>query len=475
MRLIILFAILAGFVSGSLADEPVPASGPVVPERSAGMRTGDLPVMRKHGVVRALVTVSRTDFFLDKGRPLGLQVELLEHYEKFLNKGKGKYQRRMSVDYIPVTFDQLLPALEQGKGDIAADLLTVTPDREARVSFVSNGAMDVNEILVTAKGVAGVESLEDLSGRTLYILRGSSYGEHLQALNERFKKAGLAPVRIKEADSRLLVEDILELVNAGVVEMTVVDDFSARLWSQVLPNLVLRDTIRINTKGSLGWAVRRDNPELHKSLTAFSRRYRKGTLLGNVLFNRYYKDAQWISNPLSDGERRKLGQFVNLFKKYGERYGFDYLALAAQAYQESGLDNSKRNKSGARGIMQLKPSTAADKNVGISNIHKVENNIHAGTRYLAYLRDRYFSGPDFSAEDRMAFSWAAYNAGPASVIRMRDKAVKMGLDPNQWFQNVEFAALKTVGQEPVRYVANIYKYYTAYRLMEEAMPNRAGL
>ena len=194
-----------------------------------------------------------------------------------------------------------------------------------------------------------------------------------------------------------------------------------------------------------------------------------------MLFKRYYVDTRWVKNPVTERERKKLERFWPLFEKYGRRYGFDEMALAAQAYQESGLDHNKKSHRGAIGVMQLLPSTARDKNVGIPDISSIENNIHAGAKYLAFLRDRYFSSPEISGDDQLAFTWAAYNAGPAKVRRMRSRATKMGLSPNQWFDNVEYAALQMVGQETVRYVANIYKYYVAYTLAEELREKKTGV
>jgi membrane-bound lytic murein transglycosylase MltF len=204
-------------------------------------------------------------------------------------------------------------------------------------------------------------------------------------------------------------------------------------------------------------------------------RVRKGSALGNILYNRYYKNTRWIKNPLVTEDRVKFGNFVALFKKYADQYGFDYLAIAAQAYQESGLDQNKQSHRGAVGVMQLLPSTAADPNVGIPDISDPDNNIHAGVKYLAFLRDRYFSDSAISRIDRFAFSWAAYNAGPARVRKMRVRAEKMGLDPNRWFRNVEHAALEIVGQETVRYVANIYKYYIAYSLAKDLVIEKKNI
>jgi membrane-bound lytic murein transglycosylase MltF len=434
---------------------------PVIPHE---VFRGDLPEMRDRRMIRALVVHSRTDFFLDHGHIRGIQAEYLRGFEKFLNKGIKKEADKVRIRKIPVSFDQLIPMVEAGYGDIAAHFLTITPEREKRVNFATGRRKKVNEIVVAHRDITDVETIKDLAGREVYVLAGSSYHEHLQALSKSLVDQGAEPIRIREADSRLRSEDIMELVNAGVMELTVVDDYRAQLWSKVLPNIHLLEDVRVAEDRSIGWVVRRESPKLQQALENYSKQVRKGTRLGNILIQRYYASTRWISNPADQAERDKLNRLLPLFRKYGEKYGFDELALAAQAYQESGLDHSRKSHSGAVGIMQLLPTTAVDKNVDIPDISKVEDNIHAGAKYLAFLRDRYFSGEEISPFDRIAFSWAAYNAGPAKVRKIRKEAKNMGLDPNFWFNNVEVAAGKLVGTEPVRYVANIHKYYIAYRL-----------
>ena len=432
--------------------------------------TDDLPAMRERRQIRALVTYSRTDFsIMQDGRATGLQVELLNQYEKHLNKGIKREQDRTRIVLIPTTFDRLLPDLEAGRGDIATALLTLTPERQQRVNFASGAAMAVDELVVVHKDVDGIDHVEDLAGRTVHVLRNSSYAEHLRALNQQLAAKGLAPVDIQEADSQLLSEDILEMVSAGILAITVVDDYKARLWAQVLPDIRVLDEVKVQTGTKLGWAVRKNNPLLHKDLSTFARSVKKGTLLGNILFKRYLQNPDRIKNPLADNERSRFREVIEIFSRYADKYDFDVLAVAAQAYQESQLDHSRRSHRGAVGIMQLLPSTAADPNVGITDISSLENNIHAGLKYLAFLRDRYFSDPAITPRNRLAFSWAAYNAGPANARRMRKKAEQMGLDPNVWFGNVEMAAAKVAGQEPVQYVRNILKYYIAYALIRDKL------
>jgi membrane-bound lytic murein transglycosylase MltF len=440
-----------------------------------GIFKGDLAEIRKRKVIRALVTYSRTDFFFHQGGAKGIQVEFLNEYVKFLNKGAGREVDRVHVTYIPVAFNELIPALLAGRGDIAANFLTITPQREKQVSFATGGSWRVRELVVANKSVGELTSIEALSGKSIYVLNSSSYVEHLKQLNKRFIKQGLRPVTIKQADPHLLSEDILEMVNAGAVSITVVDGYIAKLWAKVLPHIRIHEELAVSSENQVGWAVRKKNPELLASLGAFAKKVKQGTLLGNMLFKRYYKDTHWIKNPISKSELERLENLVALFDKYAKRYGFDTWALVGQAYQESGLDNRKKSHRGAVGIMQILPSTAADKNVNIRNVKQLENNIHAAAKYLAFLRERYFSDPAITPENQLAFTWAAYNAGPAKVRKMRAQAGKMGLDPNVWFLNVEQAANKLVGRETVRYVAHVYKYYVAYKLAAEAADSRASV
>jgi membrane-bound lytic murein transglycosylase MltF len=465
MRLVCAALLTSVTAAPAIADDAA-----LIEHLKTSRSTDDLPAMRKRRQIRALVTYSRTDFaIMPDGKATGLQVELLNQYEKRLNKGIKRAENKTQLVLIPTTFAQLLPDLAEGKGDIAAALLTVTPERQRNFAFASGEAMAVDELVVTHHTIDDIHTLEDLAGREVHVLRNSSYAEHLRTLNKRLVAKGLAAIDIREADGELLSEDILEMVNAGILSITVVDDYKARLWAQVLPDIRALNDVKVHSGGTLGWAVRKNNPKLLKDLRGFVKKIKKGTLVGNMLFKRYLQDPRRIKNPLADSERSRFREVVDVFSKYADKYEFDVLAIAAQAYQESKLDHDTRSHRGAVGIMQLLPSTAADPNVGVLDISSLENNIHAGIKYLAFLRDRYFSDPQITANNRLAFSWAAYNAGPANVSKMRRKAGQMGLDPNVWFGNVELAAAKVVGREPVQYVRNILKYYIAYALVRDKL------
>jgi len=453
-----------------VASEEITKESQVLLARAASEFVGDWPEIRERRFVRVLVSYSKTNFFHDGGRPRGFEVEMMQAWEKRLNKGAGTYDR-VRVFFIPTPFERLLDDLVAGKGDIAAAGLTVTPERAAVATFADPYISKVQEVVVTNRSLGTLTGLSDLAGRRVVVRAGGSYFDHLSEINR-----GLAnPIDIVEADPRLVTEDLLEMVNAGAIEATVADHHIAEAWAEVLPEIEIHGRLTVHTSGEIAWAVRRENPELLAELNAFVRDHKKGSLLGNILLKRYFAKSQWIANPLAASERAKLEELIGLFQKYGEQFDLDWLALAAQAYQESGLDQSKESHAGALGVMQLLPSTAADKWVQVTDIHLLENNIHAGAKYLAFLRDRYFDDPEIDPAVRVDFAWAAYNAGPARVRRLRSKAEERGLDPNRWFANVERIAAEEIGRETVDYVANINKYYLAYRLQYEAQQQRQAV
>lgn len=451
------------------ADKPPEPLTQVVEEDIAIKRamqafTDDLTQMRKRRMIRALVSYSKSNYFMDKGVARGFEYELLQEYEKQLNNKTRNTYDKIKLIFIPVPFNELLTALEEGRGDIAAAGLTVTPERQQVASFTAPYIPEVAEVVVRNESAPPMERIQDLAGQEVYVRAGSSYITHLEELNIHFREKNLPPVKIIAAPESLGTEDILEMVHAGVVKMTVTDQHIAQAWAQVLPGIRVEKDIHLHSGGQIAWAVRKENPELLKSLNGFIKSRKKGTLLGNILFKRYYQQSKWINNPLAEKERQKLEALVGLFEKYSDQYGFEWLAIAAQAYQESGFDHSKKSPSGAVGIMQLLPSTAAGDPINIKRVEIIENNVHAGVKYLDFLRKRYFSDPAIAPADQVDFTRAAYNAGPAKINRLRGIAAQRGLDPNRWFYHVERIAAEKIGRETVSYVANINKYYVAYKL-----------
>jgi membrane-bound lytic murein transglycosylase MltF len=377
--------------------------------------TGDFDGMVERHRIRALVAFSKTFYFLDGATQRGASYEVLKEFEKTINKELKKKTVKVEVVFIPVSRDELIPGLVEGRGDIAA----------------------------------------------------ANYYASLVLLNEQLKKAGKSEVKLIPADENLEDEDLLEMVNAGLMLMIVMDSHKAEFWAQIFDKITLNPKVAVRTGGKIAWAFRKDSPKLKKTVNAFVKKNKKGTLMGNIIFKRYLKSTKYVKNSLSDEELAKFKATIDLFQKYSNQYDFDWLMMAALAYQESGLDQSVRSHVGAVGVMQVMPSTASDPNVNIPNIEEIEPNIHAGVKYLHFLHHRYFQDPAVDQLNQWLFTFAAYNAGPARVRRLRKEATEMGLDPNIWFRNVEVVAAKRIGRESVQYVSNIYKYFIAYSLVIE--------
>ncbi|HBH29663.1 MAG TPA: lytic transglycosylase F [Desulfofustis sp.] len=430
--------------------------------------TGDLEEMVEDRIIRVLVPYSRTFFFFDGLQPRGVTFEALEMFDKFVNESFNTGTLRVDMLYIPTTRDQLITKLIEGKGDIAAGNLTISDDRLALVDFSDPLATGIDEILVTSADHGDVTSVFELGGKEIYVRKSSSYYESLEKLNETMRSMGKAEVVIVEADENLEDEDLLEMVNASLIDYTVIDFHKGELWAQVFDNITLHPGVKFRTDGAIGWAFRKDSPQLKGIVNEFMKGHKVGTTMGNILIKRYLMDASYITDEVQTEHLQRFANTIDYFKKYGSQYDFPYLMLAALAYQESQLDHSARSAAGAVGIMQLLPSTAQDENVGIPNIEELDPNIHAGTKYLRFLIDRYFADdPNIDETNQVLFAFAAYNAGPARVARLRKEAAETGLDANRWFRNVELIAAKRIGRETVQYVANIFKYYLAYQTLEK--------
>jgi membrane-bound lytic murein transglycosylase MltF len=424
---------------------------------------GDLDEAAERGVVRALVVPSKTGYFLDGGKERGVTYDLLKTFEKQLNREYGKKHVRIHVVVVPTTRDRLLSDLVAGKGDVAASNLTKTPVRQNVVDFSQPLYRNIDEVLVSSLSAENIGTLEGLSGKTVYIRKSSSFWERLVALNQKWKKEGREPVELLAASEFLEAEDILEMLNADMLDYTFVDNYMADFWSGFFPNIKVYPHIKLSRGGELAWAIRKNSPQFVAALNRFVKKNKKGTLTGNVILNRYFKNRHWVANAGSKRELKKYRDTIGLFQKYGRQYQFDPLLLVALGFQESRLDNRVRSRSGAIGIMQIKRSTAADPRVNIRDIDKPENNIHAGTRYLRFLMDHYFDEPGITELNRYLFTLASYNAGPNKVRQLRKRAQREGLDPNTWFGHVELVAARVIGRETVHYVSNVYKYYLAYK------------
>jgi membrane-bound lytic murein transglycosylase MltF len=456
------------------STHPAAASASKTPPQSAtsGLpvnferNTGDLDAMVKSQNIRALVLYSHSSFFYVNGKPEGIYYEALRDFEQFVNQKLHTGKQHVEVTFIPVRPDQLELYLTEGVGDLIAYPLTVTPEREQKVAFSLPLETGVKQILVTGKNFGPGSSLQDLGGKKVFVNSVTTYYENLEKVNDSLRKQGKPTILIQSTGKNLLDEDLLEMVNAGILPATVTITQRAKLWATVFHDITPQPNIVIADEGNLAWAMRKNNPKLKELVDEWVKTHAAGTSFGNTLIRRYIQSNQWVTNPTSEEEIKKFNQLANFFKTYSSQYGFDYLMVMAQGYQESMLNQAARN-GGAVGIMQVKPSTAAAPPISIPNVTTPENNIHAGVKVLRQIADKYFSDPKIDAQNRLLLTFASYNAGPNRIADLRKQAAAQGLDPNKWFGNVELLVSEKVGQTTVQYVSNIYKYYVAYKLVVE--------
>ena len=435
--------------------------------------TGDFDAMVKRRIIRVLVPHSRTLYYNDKGRERGITAELVRDFEHYINRKYAKEldKRPITVFIIPTTRDRLLPQLVAGGGDIAAGNLTAIEERLKIVDFVApRDRKPVREVVVTGPTAPHVATVEELSGKTVHVNPVSSYYQSVVALNDKLTAAGKPPVKITSVPHELEDEDKLEMLNAGLFDYLVVDEWKAKIWAQVLPKVKVREDLVLRDDAYTGWAIRKNSPQLTVALEDFYKNFVKKQGVVEARIAQFNKHIKQMSNNTESAELMRFEATLDLFEEYGNKYGFDPLMLAAQGYQESRLDQTAKSHVGAIGVMQIMPATGASLKVG--DIRQIEPNIHGGVKYMDQLMTRYFPDARFTEGNRPLFAFASYNAGPGNISRMRKEAAKRGLDPDKWFNNVEVVTAEKLGIETTTYVRNIYKYYAAYKLQEEMLAQR---
>jgi membrane-bound lytic murein transglycosylase MltF len=432
--------------------------------------TGDFDALVKRRSIRVGVTFNRTHYFIDKGQERGVTYEALKQFETDLNADLNTGNLKLHVVLVPMSRNQLYPALVSGKVDMVAAMVTVRPELEKLAAFSDPTRTNVSEVVVTGPGAPPITTVDDLAGQEVFVRKGSVYDESLVRLNGELKMRGKPAVVITVAPDELEDDDVLEMVNAGLVPITIVDDYLAEFWTKVFTGIKVHKDLTVRSGGNLAVAFRKENPRLRAVVNAWLKKHGKGDAFRNTIERRYLDNVKFAKNAAADAERKKLAAVVELFKKYGAQYNVDYLLMAAQGYQESTLDQEVKSPVGAIGVMQVMPATGKELKVG--DITETESNIHAGVKYMRFMMDQYYKDDPMDPLNKGLMTFASYNAGPGRIRQLRAETKKRGLDPNVWFGNVERVASERIGRETVTYVSNIYKYYITYKLLTEQRERR---
>ena len=464
----LLVAALAS-VPAFAADTPAPAADERRLSLAAKPWKGDFDGMFERRVIRIYVPYSRSLYFVDKGKERGIAAYLIREFERSINRKYAKQlgKRPLTAFVVVATRDKLRADLLDGRADVAVGNIKVLDELQKDVDFVAPDETAAStEIVATGPASPAIASIEDLSGKTVHVRKVSSYFLSLTALNERFRKERKPEVKIALLPDALEDEDLLEMLNVGLLQAIVVDDWKAKAWAQLLPKVRVHEDIILRPKTKMGWAIRKHSPKLAAELNAFYAEFAKKQGGGDKLMRVYTAKVKALRNSTAGEDQKRFESLVAVFQKYGKQYNFDPLMLAAQGYQESQLNQSAKSHVGAIGIMQLMPATGSELKVG--DITQAEPNIHGGAKYMDQLMTKYFGDAKFDEQNRTLFAFASYNCGAGNVARMRKEAEKRGLDPNQWFNNVEVVTAEKIGMETTTYVRNIFKYYAAYRLTADA-------
>ena len=425
----------------------------------------DLAEIRSSRTLRVLVNQSRNSSGEVQGQAIGVEYHRLRAFEQYLN-GHARDGQEINLKIIPKAKDQLLAALARGEGDLVApgELLDINTAHKIVTSdpIIS----DVPLWLVGVKGERRFTRLEQLSGRTLALTTGSAAADAVSQVNQKLALHKQPPIKVEWVDPTLAVEDVLEMVQAGIFHLTIVEKPIAERWSKILPKLRFDKQVAITSPGDEFWFVRQDASILRASIDRFLKTYRTPADR-DVAFQRIYRRLYQVRNPLARIDRQRLEKLRPVLQKHAGEQGMDWLNLAALAFKESALDPSARNSGGPTGLMQITPSAA--QRVGVNNIETLDSNVQASARYLTMIRRKFFASPKLNERERMAFVLAAYNMGPERVQGMRTEAKRRGLNPNQWFFQVERIAMEQVGMSAVGYVNSVNKYYLAFDRERESL------
>ncbi|MDG2996998.1 lytic transglycosylase F [Vibrio parahaemolyticus] len=432
---------------------------------------GDLEKLKEKKAIRILVSADLGFYYIQNGKPKGIISELIYELERYLRKNK----KTIDIQVIPVARNELIPKLIAGYGDVIVSNLTITNERKDQITFSDPVRENVSEIIVTNRKYSNIKTVDDLSGLDVWVRQSSSYHKSLTKVNNYFSIQNKPLINILFLDEIIQDYEILDMISVGIIDVTVLDRHKSGMWGNIFPGVTFHHQITIRENAQIAWGIRQNSPQLEDAVNKFIKEVRIGTLFGNVVNERYLENDKWLRKFLNRKNAERSKELLDIFYLYSQEYQFNHLLMLAQGFQESGLNQNVISHMGAVGIMQILPTTARHRAVNISNIYEEEPNIHAGVKYMHYLRKNFFNDEGISDDDIIYFCLAAYNAGPGNIEKMRRLAKEKGYDHNVWFGNVEVVTRQYIGLEPIRYVSHINHYFIAYKLLDRLNSRRSEL
>jgi membrane-bound lytic murein transglycosylase F len=392
-------------------------------------------------------------YYIYRDQPMGFEYELAQAFAAYL----GVKLEIKVVDH----WDDMISALNHGSAAFIAASTPIMPQHQRAISF-SDGYMEVNQQIVTHRKNNRIKNVADLSGKTIDVRKGTAYQHRLAEL----KKQGIdLAIRLHED---LPTEELIQKVADGEIDFTIANSNIILINQRNFPTAV--SAVSINDRLQLGWAVYPKSIELLERMNHFFQTIKKSGEFDKI-YQKYYddnKDFDYVD--LKAFHRRlksRLSRYSPFIKVAANKHGFDWRLIAAQIYQESHLNPWAKSRAGAKGLMQMLPSTA--RSLGVTDLFDPVQNINAGVQHLRNLYDMYDNA---KGEDRLLISLAAYNIGQGHISDARKLAKQKGLDPNKWVSLAQTLPLLQYrkyykhakygfcrGTEPVRYIKQIMIYY----------------
>ncbi len=434
-------------------------------QQGQARHTDDLDGIKKRRVLRVLLRNNAASYFLYKGELQGFEYEL----SKAFAKANGL---RLEV-IVPDTHAELLEWLREGRADVAAGFLEPDDDTARGGIAYSRPYHNAPRHLVVHADSDSIGTAADLDGRSVVVRRSSPYWKDLHEL-----RASGVDVDIIAADEDAETEELIARVADREIDATVADGHLLDI--ELARGLAVKSGFQLSENREHSVAVRAGSKKLLAALNRFIKKQYKG-LVYNILYKKYFTSQRQIrdlaAGRVGAESGKGLSPYDEAIRLFAERYGFDWRLITAQMFQESRFDPKAKSFAGAQGLLQVMPRTA--KSMGFDKLKKPEEGIHAGVKYLDWVRNRFEDTLPFG--DRMWFTLAAYNAGHGHVQDARRLARQKGWDGDRWFDNTEKAMLllskkKYAGKarygyvrgiEPVSYVRNIRQRYRAYVELSE--------
>ncbi|MEQ8625960.1 MAG: transporter substrate-binding domain-containing protein [Vicingaceae bacterium] len=443
---------------------------------TTGSKAYDLIEVKSAGKLRALVDNSSTSYFVYKGTPMGFEYELLSRFASAINV-------ELAVEPIK-DLDNIIDSLLVYKGDVIAANLTVTRDRTQNVSFTKPLILS-KQVLVQRypksndEATSLVESPSELEGKEVYVRKNSSFYNRLQNLSEEIG----GEIILKEVASNITVEQLIKKVAKGEIDYTIADEHVAKINKAFFPNIHIKTAVSLEQQ--IAWAVRKESPDLLIALNEWLRNFKKTTDY-RVIYLKYFGNTTLyrtrVRSQLFTSKSGQLSPYDQIVKKYAKETGWDWRLLTSIIYQESQFNHNAVSWTGAQGLMQLMPTTAAE--YGLDSSAGPQQNISAGIEYLEWI-DKQFQEKVSDTEERRKFVLAAYNVGLGHVFDAIRLAEKNGLKKTVWDKNVAEMLLNKSkpkyyedevvyygycrGSEPYKYVNEILSRYEHYKNMTEQL------